>query len=304
MSSSMQSAPHERTQGLWYGVTAYGLWGVLPLYFALVAAAGAVEILAHRIVWSLVVCLLLVTLLKQWRVLGALVRRPRALAWLAAASLLIGVNWLTFAFAVLSGHALEASLGYYINPLLSIALGVLILGEKLSRLQFAAIGAAIAAVLIMAIAYGSVPWVSLLLATTFALYGYAKNRVGRGTTAVASLTVETAVLVVPALITLAVLGSTGQATAFSLGPGHFWLLLGLGVITATPLLFFGAAATRLPLSVVGSLQYIAPTAQFLIALLVFHEPMPPERWAGFALVWVAIGILTVDLFRRRPRSRT
>nr|WP_196837236.1 EamA family transporter RarD [Zhihengliuella flava] len=300
----MQSAPHERTQGLWYGVTAYGLWGVLPLYFALVAAAGAVEILAHRIVWSLVVCLLLVTLLKQWRVLGALVRRPRALAWLAAASLLIGVNWLTFAFAVLSGHALEASLGYYINPLLSIALGVLILGEKLSRLQFAAIGAAIAAVLIMAIAYGSVPWVSLLLATTFALYGYAKNRVGRGTTAVASLTVETAVLVVPALITLAVLGSTGQATAFSLGPGHFWLLLGLGVITATPLLFFGAAATRLPLSVVGSLQYIAPTAQFLIALLVFHEPMPPERWAGFALVWVAIGILTVDLFRRRPRSRT
>lgn len=300
----MQSALHERTQGLWYGVTAYGLWGVLPLYFALVAAAGAVEILAHRIVWSLVVCLLLVTLLKQWRVLGALVRRPRALAWLAAASLLIGVNWLTFAFAVLSGHALEASLGYYINPLLSIALGVLILGEKLSRLQFAAIGAAIAAVLIMAIAYGSVPWVSLLLATTFALYGYAKNRVGRGTTAVASLTVETAVLVVPALITLAVLGSTGQATAFSLGPGHFWLLLGLGVITATPLLFFGAAATRLPLSVVGSLQYIAPTAQFLIALLVFHEPMPPERWAGFALVWVAIGILTVDLFRRRPRSRT
>ncbi|GAB3650165.1 EamA family transporter RarD [Zhihengliuella somnathii] len=303
MTSPVEQTARDRTKGLWYGVAAYGLWGILPLYFAVVAAAGAVEIMAHRVVWSLLVCVVLVTVLRQWPVLRALLRTPKALAWLAAASLLIGANWLTFAIAVLNGHALEASLGYYINPLLSIALGVVLLGEKLSRLQFAAIGAAVAAVLVMAVAYGSVPWISLILASTFALYGYAKNRVGRGTTAVASLTVETAVLFVPAVVCLGILGASGTATAFELGAGHFWLLIGLGVITATPLLFFGAAATRLPLSVVGSLQYIAPTAQFLIALLVFGEPMPAERWAGFALVWVAIIILSVDLFRRRPRTR-
>ncbi len=292
----------EQSAGVAFGIAAYGLWGVLPLYLALVAAAGPVEILAHRIVWSLLVCAALVTLMRQWRPLLLLLRTPRAMAWLTAASLLIAANWLTFAYAVLNGRALESALGYYINPLLSIALGVLVLGERLSRLQWVAIAIATAAVLVMSIGYGAVPWISLVLATTFALYGYAKNRVGKRTTAVTSLTIETTILFGPALACLFVLADRGSATALALGPGHFWLLAGLGIITATPLLFFGAAASRLPLSVVGSLQYIAPTAQFVIALLVFGEPMPLERWIGFALVWVAIVILSVDLFRRRPRT--
>ncbi|WP_373287819.1 EamA family transporter RarD [Zhihengliuella salsuginis] len=301
--ASARAPRSEQSVGLASGLAAYGLWGVLPLYFALVAAAHPVELVANRVLWSLLFCAVLVTMTRQWGRLRIVAADRRALGWLALAACLIAVNWLTFTFAVLGGNALEASLGYFINPLVSTALGVVLLGERLSRMQWLAVVVALAAVLVLAVGHGSVPWVALTLAFSFGLYGFAKKKVGPGTTAVTGLTLETAVLVVPAAAVMAWFAATGTATLTSLGPAHFWLMAASGIITATPLLFFGAAASRLPLSMIGTLQYIAPVMQFVIALSVFHEPMPLERWIGFGLVWVAIVILSLDLVRRRPRTR-
>lgn len=300
--STARAPRSEQSVGLASGLAAYGLWGVLPLYFALVAAAHPVELVANRVVWSLVFCAVLVTATRQWGRLRRLAADRRAIGWLTLAACLIAVNWLTFTFAVLGGNALEASLGYFINPLVSTALGVVLLGERLSRLQWLAVAIALAAVLVLAIGHGSVPWVALTLAFSFGLYGFAKKKIGPGATAVTGLTLETAVLVLPAGAVMVWFAASGTATLTALGPAHFWLLAASGVITATPLLFFGAAASRLPLSMIGTLQYIAPLMQFVIALTIFGEPMPLERWIGFSLVWVAIVVLSVDLFRRRPRS--
>ncbi|GAA3699464.1 EamA family transporter RarD [Zhihengliuella alba] len=291
----------EQSVGLLSGTAAYGLWGILPLYFVLVSAADPVEIVASRVLWSLLFCGLLIAVTRQGRQLMALVADPRAIGWLGLAAAFIAVNWLTYTLAVLSHDTVSAAMGYYINPLVSTALGVLLLGERLSRLQWLAVGIAVVAVVVLAVGYGSLPWTALILATSFAFYGYAKNRVGKRTTAVASLTVETALLALPAAIAIAVLSARRLATATELGSGHFWLLAASGVITAVPLLLFGTAASRLPLSTLGSLQYLAPTLQFVIALVLFHEPMPVERWIGFLLVWIAIIVFSVDLFRRRPR---
>ena len=296
--TAASSAPaNERNAGLLQGLGAYGLWGMLPLYFLTIAIASPVEIVAGRIVFSLVFCAVLLLVTRNWRRFIALGRDRRAMARLCVASVLIAVNWLTYTYAVLNGHAAEAALGYFINPLVSIALGVLFLKERLRRMQWVAIGFGLAAVTTLSFAYGNVPWVALVLAFSFGLYGFVKNRVGRTATALTSLSMETAILALPALGFMAWLVATNTDTVLSSGPAHFWLMASSGIITAVPLLLFGAAARRLPLTAIGTLQFLAPILQFVVALVVFKEPMPPERLIGFSLVWVAVILLCIDMAR-------
>ncbi|KAD4060241.1 EamA family transporter RarD [Arthrobacter yangruifuii] len=302
--TSAAPAPgRENLPGILFGVGAYGLWGLLPLYFMVLKPAGAVEIVANRVVWSLVFCAILLTVMRAWKPMLAAGRNPRTVGTLAGAALLIAVNWLTYSWAVLNEHAVEAALGYFINPLVSVLLGVLVLKEKLRPLQWAAMGVGFIAVLVLALAYGTVPWVALALAFSFGFYGLVKKGIGSRVDAVSSLSIETAVLTPIAVAVMIWLSVTGTATLASNGAGHFWLLVASGVITAVPLIFFGAAARRLPLSTVGLLQYLAPTLQFILALTVFKEAMPPERWAGFGLVWLALVMLTVDMIGGPRRNR-
>ncbi|MFI8961498.1 EamA family transporter RarD [Streptomyces sp. NPDC053493] len=287
--------------GLFYGIAAYGIWGLFPLYWPLLEPAGAVEILAHRMVWSFVVVALALLALRRWAWLGELVRSPRRLGLIALAAGLITVNWGVYIWAVNAGHVVESSLGYFINPLVSIALGVLVLKERLRPAQWAAVGIAVAAVVVLAVGYGRLPWISLVLACSFGTYGLVKKKVNIG--GLESLAAETAVQFLPALGYLIWLGTQGRSTFTSDGAGHATLLAVTGVITAAPLVCFGAAAIRVPLSTLGLLQYLAPVFQFLLGVAYFHEAMPPERWAGFSLVWLALSVLSWDALRTARRGR-
>ena len=302
-SSNASPGPASNTPGILFGVGAYVIWGLLPLYFLVLVPAGPVEIVAARIVFSLVFCGVLLTVMKSWQATATAARDRRLVGTLALAAVLIAANWLTFSWAVLNGHAVEAALGYFINPLVSVLLGVIVLKEKLRPLQWVAMGVGFVAVLVLALAYGTVPWVALILAFSFGLYGLVKKGVGGRVDAISSLTIETAVLTPVAVGVLVWLVLTGSATILSNGPGHFWLLAFSGIATAIPLIFFGAAARRLPLSTVGMLQYLAPTLQFVVALTIFNETMPPERWAGFGLVWLALVVLTIDMMGGPRRNR-
>jgi chloramphenicol-sensitive protein RarD len=292
----------ETTAGILFGFGAYGLWGLLPLYFVALMPAGAVEIVANRVVWSLLFCAALITVTRSWRVLANAFRDRSVFGALAIASALIAVNWLTYTYGVTTGQAVEASLGYFINPLVSVLLGVIVLKEKLRVLQWAAVGIGFVAVAVLTVSYGKLPWIALTLAFSFGLYGFVKNRVGRKVDAVTSLSVETMVLAPVAGATMVFLGLSGSATLAAQGPGHFWLLAASGVLTAVPLLFFGASARRLPLTTIGLLQYVAPMLQFVVALLVFKESMTPDRWIGFGVVWLALLVLTVDMLRTAGKN--
>ncbi|QKW07591.1 EamA family transporter RarD [Streptomyces sp. NA04227] len=294
-------ARNEQRVGLVNGFAAYGLWGLVPLFWPLLEPAGSVEILAHRMVWSLVVVGGALLVLRRWAWAGQLLRQPRRLALMSLAGTVISVNWGLYIWSVNSGHVVEASLGYFINPLVTIALGVLVLGERLRRAQWAAVGVALAAVLVLTVGYGRPPWISLTLACSFAGYGLIKKKVGLG--GLESLAAETAVQFLPALVFLLWLGSRGESTFATEGVGHAALLASAGVVTAIPLVCFGAAAIRVPLSTLGLLQYLAPVFQFLLGVFYFHEAMPAERWAGFALVWLALMLLTWDALRNAHRTR-
>ncbi|RAN77686.1 EamA family transporter [Bacillus sp. SRB_336] len=286
------------------GFGAYGLWGLLPLYFIWLIPAGSVEIVANRVVWSVVFCALVITITRSWNKIGTAVRNPRILGPLAVAGVLIVINWLTYVFAVTHGNAIEASLGYFINPLVSVLLGVIVLKEKLRPLQWAAVGVGFAAVVVLTFSYGKLPWIALVLAFSFGLYGFVKNRVGGKVDALTSLSVETAVLAPFAGATMVVLAVLGQATLTGLGAGHFWLMASSGVVTAVPLLFFGASARRLPMTTIGLLQYVAPLLQFVVATVFLGEHMGLDRWIGFGIVWLALVILTADsLVHYRHASR-
>ncbi|MFF9073984.1 EamA family transporter RarD [Streptomyces sp. NPDC014646] len=300
-SAGSTKGTNEQRAGLLSGVGAYGLWGIVPLFWPLLKPAGAIEILAHRMVWSLGVVGIALLVLRRWSWIGALVRRPRKLGLITVAAAVITVNWGLYIWAVNNGHVVEASLGYFINPLVTIAMGVLLLGERLRPAQWVAVGTGVAAVLVLAIGYGRPPWISLTLAFSFATYGLVKKKVAMG--GLESLAAETAVLFLPALGYLLWLGARGESTFGSEGPGHAALLAATGVVTATPLVLFGAAAIRVPLSTLGLLQYLAPVFQFVLGILYFHEEMPPERWAGFALVWLALTLLTWDALRTARRTR-
>jgi chloramphenicol-sensitive protein RarD len=308
-SAGTRPARSENSLGILFGFGAYGLWGLLPLYFVLLLPAGPVEIVANRVVWSLLFCAALLTAIRGWRTVRAAVANPHVLGSLVVAAMLISVNWLVYTYGVTNGRALEAALGYFINPLVSVLLGVLVLREKLRPLQWTAIALGFVAVVVLSAGYGQVPWIALALAFSFGLYGFTKNRVGSHVDAISSLSIETAVLAPVAAGVMIWLNRSGTGTLLSEGPGHFWIMAASGIITAVPLIFFGAAARRLPLTAMGMLQYLAPTLQFVIALLVLHEEMPLERWIGFALVWTALVLLTGDMIRAvrrnaRPRKST
>nr|WP_202449814.1 EamA family transporter RarD [Streptomyces sp. SID4917] len=284
-----------------YGIGAYGMWGLVPLFWPLLEPAGATEILAHRMVWSLGVVAIWLLALRRWSWMAELIRQPRKLGLIAVAAVTISLNWGFYIWAVNSGRVVEASLGYFINPLVTIAMGVLLLKERLRPAQWTAVFIAFAAVLVLAVGYGQPPWISLVLAFSFATYGLIKKKINIG--GLESLAAETAVLFLPALGYLVWLGASGSATFGREGTGQMALLAGTGVVTALPLVCFGAAAIRVPLSTLGLLQYLAPVFQFLLGVLYFHEAMPPERWAGFSLVWLALAILTWDALRNARRTR-
>jgi chloramphenicol-sensitive protein RarD len=286
-------------RGFLYGVAAYLLWGAFPLYFPLLEPAGAVEILAHRIVWSLVTMLLVVVLTRRMPQFRALFRRHRARNLLTVAAVVIAINWGTYIYGVNNHRVVETSLGYFINPLVTVLMGVLILRERLRRGQWAALGIASVAVVGLAIEYGHPPWIALTLAFSFGTYGLAKKQAG--VEAVESLTYETLVLAPVAFAYLAWLGAAGDSHVVGHGVGHTFLLLSLGVVTAVPLLCFGAAAIRVPMTTLGLLQYLAPILQFLLGVTVLDEHMSPMRWVGFALVWAALVVFTIEAgqFRRR-----
>ncbi|MGW5096648.1 EamA family transporter RarD [Streptomyces nodosus] len=290
----------ERRTGLLNGFAAYGMWGIVPLFWPLLRPAGAAEILAHRMVWSLLIVAVALLVMRRWAWAGELLRQPRKLGLVTVAAVVITVNWGVYIWAVNSGHVVEASLGYFINPLVTIALGVLLLKERLRPVQWAAVGVGFAAVLVLTIGYGRPPWISLSLAVSFATYGLVKKKVSLG--GIESLAAETAVQFVPALAYLLWLSSHGGSTFASHGAGHATLLAATGLVTALPLVCFGAAAIRVPLSTLGLLQYLAPVFQFLLGILYFHEEMPLERWAGFGLVWVALVLLIGDALRMARRG--
>ncbi|MZD06293.1 EamA family transporter RarD [Streptomyces sp. SID5785] len=298
---SAGQAGNEGRIGLVNGFAAYGMWGLVPLFWPLLKPAGAMEILAHRMVWSLALVGIALLFVRRWDWLRELLRRPRRLALVVAAASVITVNWGFYIWAVNAGHVVEASLGYFINPLVSIALGVLVLKERLRPAQWAAVATGAAAVLVLAVGYGQPPWISLTLAFSFGTYGLVKKKVNLG--GVESLAAETAVQFLPALAYLIWLSAEGRATFTTEGPGHASLLAATGLVTAIPLVCFGAAAIRVPLSTLGLLQYLAPVFQFVLGIAYFHEEMPPERWAGFALVWAALAVLTWDALRTARAGR-
>lgn len=279
------------------GFTAYGLWGLLPIYFILLVPANSVEIVANRVVWSVLFCALVITVTRGWGKILTAAKNPRIVGTLAVAAVLIAINWLTYVFAVTDAQAIEASLGYFINPLVSVLLGVIVLKEKLRPLQWLAVGVGFAAVVVLTISYGKLPWIALVLAFSFGLYGFVKKRVGGKVDAITSLSVETAVLTPVAVIAMVVMASSGVATLTTHGAGHFWLLAAAGIVTAVPLLLFGASARRLPMTTIGLMQYVAPVLQFIIATTVLHEHMGLPQWIGFSIVWLALVILTFDMLR-------
>jgi len=280
---------------------AYGLWGLFPLYFALLDGISPVEVVANRVVWSLVFLIILTSATRSWATTVLAARSGRTVGLLGLAAAFLALNWGVYVWAVVSDQIVEASLGYFINPLVSVALGVIVLRERLNRAQWAAVGIAILAVGVVTFSYGRPPWISIVLALSFGIYGLIKKQVGIGS--VPSLTIETAVLAPVALVVMGFFIARGDSGFTDGVPLDTVLLILLGLVTALPLLAFGGAATRIPLSTLGLLQYITPVLQFLIGVVIFSEPMSTSRWAGFALVWLALVVLSVDGLRRsRGRS--
>jgi chloramphenicol-sensitive protein RarD len=299
--STTEQREAEQRLGVAYGVAAYVLWGAFPLYFPLLEPAAPVEILAQRIVWSLVAVAVVLGVTRSIGSLRAVMRNRRRVKLLTGAAVLIALNWGTFIYAVNSEHVIESSLGYFITPLVSAAFGVIVFRERLRRWQFVALGLGALAVALLAVDYGRLPWIALTLALSFGTYGLLKKLANVG--AAEGLALETIVLIVPAFIYLVALQATGAGTFTGHGAGHVLLLISLGPVTAVPLLLFAGAVTRVPLTLMGMLQYLAPVLQFLVGLAVVGERMPPSRWIGFGLVWAAIAVFSVDGLRASRRAR-
>jgi chloramphenicol-sensitive protein RarD len=288
-------------KGYLFGLGAYGLWGFFPLYWKLLKPATPVEILAHRIVWSAVFVAGVLAVLRHWRFLRGL--SGRTYAAITVASALIALNWGTYIYGVNTDHVVETSLGYFINPLVTVLLGVVVLRERLRIGQWSALAVGALAVAVLTWDYGRPPWIALTLAVSFALYGLSKKRLGLP--AAEGLFVESAVLAVPAAAYLGWLAWRGDGAFGTVSLGNSLLLVLCGAITAVPLLLFAGAANRLPLSALGLLQYTAPVLQLACGVLVFDEPMPPVRLAGFGLVWVALAVFSWDAVghaRRQARA--
>ncbi|CAN2224208.1 RarD Predicted permeases [Candidatus Nanopelagicaceae bacterium] len=284
----------ERSLGLIFGLSAYILWGLFPLYWPLLKPASAYEIVAHRAVWTLAFCLIVLAFHKKLRHTVAQLKKPKILFGLLATSILITINWIVYIWATNAGHVVEASLGYYINPLVIIAFGVLLLKEKMRAGQWVAVGIATVGVAVLTIDYGRLPWIAIALALSWGSYGVIKKVLGLG--ALEGLTIETMLSFIPYATFLLILQNNGTGQ-FGHHLGLSLLLLSAGAITAIPLLLFNGSTTRLPYTVIGLLQYITPTIQFSIGVWVRHEAMPTARWIGFVIIWCALVALTIDLVR-------
>ena len=283
-----------RSLGLLFGVSAYTLWGLFPIYWPLLKPANPLEIVSHRAVWTLVFCFIILSLTKTLSSTLALLKRPKIVAGLFLSSILISINWIIYIYAANSGHVVEASLGYYINPIVVIATGVIILKEKMRPLQWVSVGVATLGVGVLTIDYGRLPWIALGLALSWGSYGLVKKQLGLG--ALEGLSIETLLSSGAYLGYLIWLGNSGEGQFL-----HSWkltlLFIGGGAVTAIPLLLFNGSTNRLPLTLIGLLQYITPTIQFCIGVWYYNEDMPAARWAGFLIIWVALVALTIDLVK-------
>ena len=283
-----------RSLGLLFGVSAYTLWGLFPIYWPLLKPANPLEIVSHRAVWTLVFCFIILSLTKTLSSTLAIFKRPKIVAGLFVGSILISINWIIYIYAANTGHVVEASLGYYINPIVVIATGVVVLKEKMRPLQWAAVGIATLGVVVLTIDYGRLPWIALGLAFSWGSYGLVKKKLGLG--ALEGLSIETLLSSGAYLGYLIWLGNSGEGQFL-----NSWkitlLLIGGGAVTAIPLLLFNGSTNRLPLTLIGLLQYITPTIQFCIGVWYFNEDMPGARWAGFLIIWVALTTLAFDLIK-------
>ncbi|MEN3309476.1 MAG: chloramphenicol-sensitive protein RarD [Micromonosporaceae bacterium] len=287
-------------RGYLYALGAYLCWGFFPIYFKALRPAAPVEILAHRVIWSSLFVAILLTLAVRWRSVAALVRRPRVFGGICLAAALIAVNWGIYIYGVNSDHVVETSLGYFINPLVSVLFGLFVFGERLRRVQWAALSIGTVAVVVLTVDYGRLPWIALSLAVTFGSYGLIKKRLG--VPPADGLFIESSVLAIPAVGYLAWLTERGQSTFGHVSTTHAVLLAISGVLTAIPLLLFASAANRIPLTSIGVLQYVTPTLQLMCGVLLYHEPMPPARLLGFGLVWLALAVFTWDALRYGRRA--
>jgi chloramphenicol-sensitive protein RarD len=286
-------------KGILYGIAAYAMWGFFPIYFKLIHEVPALQIVGNRIFWSFLFMVILMTTRKQWRVLWSSIEGPRFLLVFLISSILLAANWLTYVWGVNAGYIVETSLGYYINPLVSVLLGVVFLKERLRPMQWVPIGLAALGVAYLTFSYGKLPWISLVLAVTFGLYGLAKKTAPLGS--FYGLTVETGLLFIPSFIFLAALQATGQGAFGQVSPMTTLLLVLTGPLTAIPLLLFGSAAKQIDLSMLGLLQYIAPTLQFLIGVLIYKEPFTVNTMIGFLIIWTALVILWMEGYIEKRR---
>jgi chloramphenicol-sensitive protein RarD len=296
MSNEVDAPPRSAGVGVVLAIAAYLLWGFLPLFFLLLAPANALEIVSWRILFSLVFCAILITVTRGWSRLGALLVDRRVTLTLLVAGILILINWLVYVYATLQHEVVQASLGYFTNPIVTVLLGIFVLRERLRPLQWISIGISAAAVLVIAINYGAFPWIAIALAFSFGLYGLIKKRVGDRVDALSGLTIETMWLAPIAVGQLIFVALTTGITIGNVSTLQTVAMLLTGVVTAVPLLLFAGAARRLKLTTIGLTQYLTPVLQFLIGVLLLHEAMPPARLVGFILVWIALIVLTVDRF--------
>ncbi|MEZ4673168.1 MAG: EamA family transporter RarD [Caldilineaceae bacterium] len=289
-------------RGILYALGAYLSWGLLPLFWKALQGAAPLEILAHRVVWSVLFLLALLTVRRQWQWIRQVSRDRRVLLTFAATSVLLSVNWLTYIWAVNAGYVLESSLGYFINPLVNVVLGVVILGERMRWGQWAAVTLAAAGVIYLTVTLGTVPWIALTLALTFGVYALVRKTASLNS--LEGLMVETAFMLIPALGYLFYLEWQGRGTFGHLAITHSVLLFATGVVTAVPLLLFAAGARRIPLSMIGLLQYTSPTIQFLLAIFLYHEPFSTTRLAGFVLIWTALAVYSGESLWQRRQLNT
>ncbi|UOA32866.1 Protein RarD [Sulfitobacter sp. DSM 110093] len=299
---SLKTTTNEDTpQGLAFAITAYVLWGFLPLYMKALSHIPAAEVVAHRVVWSVPIAALVLVVMRRTQDLKAALHSPRTLLMGAVTATLISVNWGTYVWAIASGHALDAALGYYINPLFSILLGALLLGERMTKRQLVAVGLAFGAVLVLALDTGSVPWVALGLTLSWGFYALAKKGLAIGPNQ--GFLLEVLILLVPALGYIAYLTATGQGNFLTAPPLDTWLLLGCGAITAVPLLIYANGAKLLRLSTIGILQYIAPTMIFIVAVFVFDEEFGRARMIAFPMIWAALVLYSSSMLQQMRQSR-
>ena len=268
--------------------------GVLPLYFVALHPAGAVEVVALRTVLTFVFCVIVIVVIRRGRRVLAVLRDRRMVAWSMLAAVLISINWHTYVYASMSGQVVEAALGYFLNPIVTVVLGVLLLQERLRLLQWVAVALCAMAAVVLVFGLGRVPWVALVIAGSFGVYGYVKNRMGPRVGALEGLAIETGWLLPLAAVEIVLVAITSGLVTFTVSPDHTVAVLLAGVATGVPLLLFATAARRLPLSVLGLLQYLSPVLQFAVGVVVLNEAMPLERWLGFAIVWVALLVLAAD----------